>query len=170
MNKKDKTIESIKNTRVKCDCSNHIKLAEVIFKLNKVIEWINEFNKQRQKAQSTLNNFYQEEDYIKGPISANNKDIVEKIEIVRNNKTSFSNNTFNYTLDYFANLEESIKNKLNDITYICSECAETLGGEWPKHHVATFHQGECEVCGEDKGLSNVGDWNWPDGLRRGMRD
>ena len=63
-----------------------------------------------------------------------------------------------------------VANKLRNVGYLCQECAEKLGGTWPKGHGATWHQGTCDVCGEERGLANVGDWNWPDGKRRGMRD
>jgi len=56
------------------------------------------------------------------------------------------------------------------VDYLCSECAEGLGGTWPEGHCATWHDGRCDVCGERKGLANVGDWDWPDNVLRGMRD
>jgi len=59
---------------------------------------------------------------------------------------------------------------LDDVGYLCGECAEKLGGKWPEGHCATFHVDMCEICGEQKSLANVGDWNWPDRKRRGMRD
>ena len=59
---------------------------------------------------------------------------------------------------------------LNGVGFLCSECATTLGGQWPKDHVATCHVGECGVCHKTKNLANVGDWDWPDGQSRGMRD
>lgn len=55
-------------------------------------------------------------------------------------------------------------------SYICSACAQQLGGKWPRGHVATMHTGICEHCGKLTCLANVGDWNWPDNIRRGMRD
>ena len=60
--------------------------------------------------------------------------------------------------------------ELNKIRYLCSDCAESLGGVWPEGHMATCHTATCDNCGEEKSLANVGDWNWPDGIRRGMRD
>ena len=57
-----------------------------------------------------------------------------------------------------------------DFQYICSDCAEDLGGVWPEGHVATFHEAKCDCCHKTAGLANIGDWNWPDGRRRGMRD
>jgi len=57
-----------------------------------------------------------------------------------------------------------------DAYYICAECAESRGGEWPEEHVATMHTSFCDICHKMKVLANVGDWNWPDGKCRGMRD
>lgn len=54
--------------------------------------------------------------------------------------------------------------------YICDDCAKYLGGTRPPGHVCTMHTGLCNCCGHERGLSSVGDWNWPDGKRRGMRD
>ena len=59
---------------------------------------------------------------------------------------------------------------LDSASYVCTSCAETHGGTWPEGHVATWHEGECQVCGCNKSVANVGDWNWPDGKARGMRD
>jgi hypothetical protein len=59
---------------------------------------------------------------------------------------------------------------LNDAEYICQPCAERYGGHWPAGHVATWHSGTCDICAKKKGVANVGDWNWPGGKRRGMRD
>jgi hypothetical protein len=58
----------------------------------------------------------------------------------------------------------------DDTVFICSKCASLMGAEWPEGHCATSHTGKCDECGEIAGLCNVGDWNWPDGKRRGMRD
>ena len=58
----------------------------------------------------------------------------------------------------------------DDIAFICSECAKRAGGVWPKGHAATIHEGECGKCGKRAYLANVGDWDWPDGRARGMRD
>ena len=55
--------------------------------------------------------------------------------------------------------------------YICTDCAEERGGRWPEGHAATWHEGECEYCHTPEvALSNIGDWNWPDKRKRGMRD
>ena len=54
--------------------------------------------------------------------------------------------------------------------FICTPCAEKYGGTWPKDHVATWHISRCEYCQRRKRVCNIGDWDWPDGKRRGMRD
>jgi len=53
---------------------------------------------------------------------------------------------------------------------ICVDCADTLGGKWPKGHLATGWVGDCGICGETTEVVSVGDYNWPDKKRRGMRD
>lgn len=60
--------------------------------------------------------------------------------------------------------------ELEGCDYICRECAEEHGGEWPDGHMATMHSGHCDFCGFVRTLANVGDWNWPDKKKRGMRD
>ena len=48
--------------------------------------------------------------------------------------------------------------------FICCECADTSGGEWlHKDHVATWHTGKCDFCGEKRSLANCNDYRWPDG-------
>ena len=47
--------------------------------------------------------------------------------------------------------------------YLCADCAVKERATWPKGHVATFHPGKCHVCGEQKSLCCVTDWNWPKG-------
>lgn len=59
---------------------------------------------------------------------------------------------------------------LEGVEFICPHCAVTLRGEWPEGHMATQHEDECGVCGTVGFLANTGDWNWPDGIARGMRD
>lgn len=66
--------------------------------------------------------------------------------------------------------EKYLMTDLNKIGRICAECANKLGGTWPDGHVATFAFTICDCCGERKSTCDVGDWNWPDRKRRGMRD
>lgn len=54
--------------------------------------------------------------------------------------------------------------KINSNVYsICPDCARENGAVWPEGHAATFWPGKCQVCGQDKGLCDVSDWNWPKG-------
>ena len=53
--------------------------------------------------------------------------------------------------------------KLDNVYSICPECATTHGAVWPKGHAATFWTETCPVCGQEKGLCDVSDWNWPKG-------
>jgi len=57
-----------------------------------------------------------------------------------------------------------------DHPYICAACAHERGGRWPDGHCATFHSATCPYCGVAKSLASIGDWNWADKVRRGMRD
>lgn len=66
-----------------------------------------------------------------------------------------------------AKLEEDVDLPYD---YICHQCADVRGGVWPEGHVATFHTGNCPYCDTSKGLANIGDWDWSDGAKRGMRD
>ena len=45
--------------------------------------------------------------------------------------------------------------------YVCDECAEKSGGEWPRGQVTGTGYGRCDVCREDKVISFVRDWLWP---------
>lgn len=58
-----------------------------------------------------------------------------------------------------------------DHGYICVDCARERDATWPTGHCATFHISVCPYCGrKNLSLCNIGDFNWPDGKRRGMRD
>ncbi len=50
----------------------------------------------------------------------------------------------------------------NEYGYLCDDCAEFLGGAWPKDHRATFHYDICPHCGSNRGLASWDDWDWPD--------
>ena len=50
--------------------------------------------------------------------------------------------------------------------YLCRYCAVALGGEWPEHHVATTHNGECSVCLRDAGVVAPSDWQLNEDGRR----
>jgi hypothetical protein len=57
-----------------------------------------------------------------------------------------------------------------DYGYICSDCAEALGGVPPEGHVATCHIARCEKCRLEKDLSHHDDWNWPGQIEYSDRD
>jgi len=45
--------------------------------------------------------------------------------------------------------------------YLCGECAELLGGRWPKGHRATFHPATCPLCQVCRPIASWDDWSWP---------
>lgn len=49
---------------------------------------------------------------------------------------------------------------MKNIYFICAECAEEVGGVWPKDHVATMHEGKCDMCGVLTGLASVADYDY----------
>lgn len=46
--------------------------------------------------------------------------------------------------------------------YICSDCANSMGGRWPKDHCATSHTSSCNFCHEEKPLVSTSDYLWLD--------
>ena len=53
---------------------------------------------------------------------------------------------------------------------VCAECADAGGGVWPRGHVATFWNGNCDACRRERVCCAVGDYNWPKGLPRDWCD
>jgi len=51
-------------------------------------------------------------------------------------------------------------------SWVCSDCARKAGAKWPKDHLATFHNGTCDVCGEKAGVTQPRDWGYPRLKRR----
>jgi hypothetical protein len=56
------------------------------------------------------------------------------------------------------------KDSTDDINYLCHQCASDIGWSWPDGHVATQHEGVCDVCGKKRGLTCQNDW-----LKRGQK-
>jgi len=52
------------------------------------------------------------------------------------------------------------------IGYICFDCANAMGAQWPEGHCATCHSGVCPECKLKKSLASVDDWDWPKGTKR----
>ena len=49
--------------------------------------------------------------------------------------------------------------------WICAPCGQTHGRGWPEGHVATFHAGTCDICGQSASVTEPRDYNhlraWP---------
>jgi len=45
-------------------------------------------------------------------------------------------------------------------SWICSDCGKEVGG-WPKGHVGTFHNGHCDVCEQEKVVTEPRDYHYP---------
>jgi hypothetical protein len=49
--------------------------------------------------------------------------------------------------------------------WICHECGRKHGRGWPEGHVATFHAGTCDICGQSASVSEPRDYGhlkkWP---------
>ena len=50
--------------------------------------------------------------------------------------------------------EEIVENR----GYLCGQCAQGFGWEWPDGHCATMHEGVCCGCGKTEALSCWNDW------------
>jgi len=49
--------------------------------------------------------------------------------------------------------------RLKTSTWICDQCALSLGGHAEPGHLATYHVGTCDVCLEEKAVTEPRDWN-----------
>lgn len=47
---------------------------------------------------------------------------------------------------------------MNSPAFVCTVCAEAAGGKMPPNHVATWHEGECEICHEIKPVTEPRDF------------
>ena len=47
-------------------------------------------------------------------------------------------------------------------TWICGECAMRVEAKWPAGHIATFHNGTCDVCCRKAGVTQLRDWGYPE--------
>jgi hypothetical protein len=49
--------------------------------------------------------------------------------------------------------------------WICHECGRKHGRGWPEGHVATFHAGTCDICGQSASVTEPRDYGhlraWP---------
>ena len=49
---------------------------------------------------------------------------------------------------------------LNTINWICVECAHLHDGKQDMNHLATFHEGICDVCDNIKAVTEPRDFVW----------
>ena len=45
--------------------------------------------------------------------------------------------------------------------WICTQCAESNGGRMPDGHLATWHNGICGWCNEEKSVTQPRDFGYP---------
>jgi hypothetical protein len=45
--------------------------------------------------------------------------------------------------------------------FVCTECAEKAGGKMPKNHIATWHDGKCDICHKLKPVTEPRDFGHP---------
>lgn len=50
---------------------------------------------------------------------------------------------------------------MTEHNYICLPCAYRRGGEWPKGHRGSAHDGKCPYCSQTQMLTSITDWRWP---------
>ena len=41
---------------------------------------------------------------------------------------------------------------------VCGDCAEMMGGEWPKDHVANYSRGVCSACHREHQVCSPRNW------------
>ena len=46
----------------------------------------------------------------------------------------------------------------NSIDYICSDCGHKYSKGWPEGHICTWHENECDACGEVKSVCHRRAW------------
>lgn len=44
--------------------------------------------------------------------------------------------------------------------WICEECAIKRGATWPEGHIATFHNGKCDLCEREMAVTTPSDFKW----------
>ena len=45
-----------------------------------------------------------------------------------------------------------------EMSYVCGDCAEMMGGIWPDGHIATFHRNKCSACHREHQVTNPRNW------------
>jgi hypothetical protein len=49
---------------------------------------------------------------------------------------------------------------VDDVAWVCLECAHMYGGKQPMDHLATYHEGVCDVCDRIKTVTEPRDFVW----------
>ena len=52
----------------------------------------------------------------------------------------------------------SDENKKLEMTKICGDCAEMMGGKWPEGHLASFNRGKCSACHREHQVTSPRNW------------
>jgi len=65
---------------------------------------------------------------------------------------------------------KEVEDHIKEINDICGDCATKVDAKWPDGHCATASMNECFYCGELKSMCALGDYNWPDKVKRGEWD
>lgn len=84
--------------------------------------------------------------------------------------SSWTKKRYAHVFPVICKFWKSLDLLIDDLGYICADCAKKADCFWPIGHIATWHQGECPYCMKEKSLVSTGDWDWPDTKTRGMRD
>jgi hypothetical protein len=48
-----------------------------------------------------------------------------------------------------------------NVDFCCHDCAIKAGGRMPTGHIATYHDGVCDVCGVLKTVTEPRDYRYP---------
>ena len=66
---------------------------------------------------------------------------------------------------YAANYDAIFRKSPRYPDWICHQCGRKHGRGWPKDHVATFHAGTCDICGQSASVTEPRDYGhlraWP---------
>jgi len=66
-------------------------------------------------------------------------------------------------------MKKELKLKLEKASWTCADCGEKYGEA--RGYCATFHTGRCDVCGEEKSVTETRDYNYFNkALKRNVKD
>jgi hypothetical protein len=82
---------------------------------------------------------------------------------IREDDSTFSCNMSWCSVWRKEELIDKKRNALASCSYICTDCVKENGGKGVKGHCYTSHTDICPVCGKEKSLGCVSDFDWPKG-------